>query len=98
MHAIQGMAGSLFAKVEQVKRWCGASDKFDQGRRKWRVEICDIQLWIRREKRSVSMITCNNAQALLGVNKEVLLGLKSCFKMAQQTMLGSLLWLWPILK
>ena len=48
MHIVQLYYGNILGDVTNDGK---GSDKFDQGRRKWRVEICDTQIWIKREKR-----------------------------------------------
>jgi hypothetical protein len=48
MHIAQMNYGNILDDVTNDGK---SSDKFDQGRRKWRVEICDNQIWTKREKR-----------------------------------------------
>jgi hypothetical protein len=47
MHIAQMDDGEILGDVTNDGK---VSDKFEQGRRKWIVEICDIQIWIKREK------------------------------------------------
>jgi hypothetical protein len=48
MHIAQMNYGNILDDVTNDGK---SSDKFDQGRRKWRVEICGNQIWTKREKR-----------------------------------------------
>jgi hypothetical protein len=48
MHIAQMNYGNILGDVTNDGK---SSDKFDQGRGKWRVDICDNQIGMKREKR-----------------------------------------------